>query len=115
MPEYRLSAAYGAARYRILVGEQRWIERRIGVIDLLADAALATAGCRAHWHIVTPCNPGSARWSSDCNAQRLADFKAHLCAMAWPHLPSENRADDGSWPEAGCCLLDLEPDRGRGT
>lgn len=50
--------AYATARYRIDCGT-RTIERRIGRLDAQADAALAAAGCLAHWHVFTPCNPGS--------------------------------------------------------
>ncbi len=107
MPDPALADAYRAARYRIDAGGQ-WIERRIGVVDAAADAALAAFGCRAYWSILTPCNPGSVPLSADVNAKRLAQLRATVIHAGWRHLPSENVADDGTWHESGLCLLDVD-------
>lgn len=107
MPRHdALRGAYLAARYRIDCGA-RTIERRIGRAD--ADAALAAAGCRVHWQLLTPCNPGSVPLDTAENDARLAALRRELMRLGWPHLPALNRAADGSWPEAGFCLLDADP------
>ncbi|HEY1078305.1 MAG TPA: DUF3293 domain-containing protein [Fontimonas sp.] len=100
-----LEAAYRAAQYRIVLAQGR-IVRHVGRIDAAADAALAGAGCRRHWAIVTPCNPGAQRLSDRENAARLAALIRDLEARALRHLPAINAAQDGSWPEPGCCILD---------
>lgn len=102
-----LQAAYRAARYRIDCGT-RVVERRIGVIDRAADAALARAGCRLRWAVVTPCNPGSRALGVSENARRLRRLHAELERRGWRHLPALNCAADGSWPEPGACLLDID-------
>jgi hypothetical protein len=107
MPEPKLVAAYRAARYRIRIDERHWIERRIGVVDATADAALAAVGCRARWSIVTPCNPGSRLLPAEDNERRVAALCTQLQDAGWRYLLSENRAADGSWPEAGFCVLDV--------
>ncbi|WP_051361815.1 DUF3293 domain-containing protein [Solimonas soli] len=100
-----LAAAFADARYDCELGGQRWT-RRVGAIDAAADAALRAAGCRAHWHIVTPCNPGAQRRPAAHNAARLAAFVHELDAAGWRHVPSLNRGDDAQWDEAGRCVFD---------
>jgi hypothetical protein len=103
--EATLAAAYARARYDIQLHD-RIVTRRVGVIDAAADAALRDAGCRAHWHIVTPCNPRSQRLPDADNAARLAAFVQELDAAGWLHVASVNRSDDPQWDEAGRCVFD---------
>lgn len=105
-----LHRAYRAARYRIACGT-RWIERRIDRADAAADAALVAAGCVEHWHVLTPCNPGSQRLGDEDNRRRVAALHADLAPHAWIVLPALNIDSDGSWPEPGVCILDAPRDR----
>lgn len=100
-----LYAAYAAARYRIDCGGQT-IERRIGAVDFDADWVLAGMGCQAHWHILTPCNPGSRNLSPAENTARLDALRQDLQCLGWPMLPSINSNGDDAWIEPGFCVLD---------
>ncbi len=100
--------AYRAAHYCIVSGATR-IDRRIGAVDPAADAALAAAGCRTHWAVLTPCNPGSRRLSAADNARRLARFRAEVAAHGWRTLEAVNHDSSGDWREPGLCLLDAPP------
>ena len=100
-----LRAAYVAARYRIDCGGQP-IDRRVGVVDLRADRLLAAAGCRAHWHILTSCNPASRRLPPAENAARLDALRHDLQDRGWVMLASVNSSDDDAWIEPGFCVLD---------
>lgn len=102
-----LADAYTRARFEILLPAQTLI-RRIDVIDPAADTALQTAGCRTHWHVLTPCNPLSERLSDDENARRIAACASQLDAQAWRYVPALNRADDGDWPEPGFAIFDAD-------
>lgn len=100
-----LHTAYAAARYRIDCSG-RTVERRIGAVDPDADRVLAGMGCRARWHVLTPCNPGSRHLSSAENAARLDALRKDLQQRGWRALPSINSDADGAWVEAGFCVLD---------
>lgn len=103
-----LEIAFRKARYGVeCPGGQ--ITRHIDRIDPAADAALATAGCRARWAILTPCNPGAVALDGAGNEARLAALREQLDAAGLRYLPSVNHAVDGGWPEPGFCILDAEP------
>lgn len=104
-----LRQAYETARYRVDCGT-RTIERRIGRIDTDADAALIVAGCVRHWHILTPCNPGSQPLGEDDNRARIAALRDVLRRRPWAFLPALNTGADGRWPELGLCILDAPED-----
>ncbi|MEQ1438250.1 DUF3293 domain-containing protein [Fontimonas sp. SYSU GA230001] len=110
MTDPALRAAYRSARYRIDCGTQ-WIERRIGRIDASADAALTAAGCRSHWHVLTPCNPRSRRLSDADNASRVAALRTELTRYGWIALPALNTDEEGRWQEPGFCILDAPQTR----
>ncbi len=107
MPDPAVEAAYRAACYRIDLGG-RWIERRIGLVDAVADAALSAAGCHARWSIVTPCNPGSRVLPATDNARRLREFVRELEAASWRSLSTISADAAGGWTEPGRCLLDVD-------
>ncbi len=102
-----LETAFRTARYYIDCGE-RAVERRIGIVDPKADAALRRAGCRRSWAVITPCNPGCRRLRDAENAQRLRRLYSELARRGYCHRPAFNCAADGSWPEPGVCLFDIE-------
>jgi len=103
-----LETAFRAAYFRIECPD-RGIARRIDQIDHVADTALRAAGCRAHWAILTPCNPNASALPDADNAERLTALRAQLDAQNLRYLPSINSAADGSWPEPGFCVLDADP------
>lgn len=103
-----LESAFRAAHYRI-ESSRGSVVRHVGIVDAAADAALAADGCRSHWAIVTPCNPGAQRLSDQENAERLATLVGQLNALQIHHLPAVNTTQDDSWPEPGCCLFDAAP------
>lgn len=102
-----LAAAYAQSTFRLLLPDAP-IVRRIGVVDSAADAALRRAGCVAHWHVLTPCNPFSRALSDDENALRLRDCAQRIAACSWRHVAAINSADDGRWPEPGFALFDAD-------
>jgi hypothetical protein len=104
-----LREAYATARYRIDCGT-RTIERRVGRLDADADAALAAAGCVKHWHVLTPCNPGSQPLSDDDNRARVAALHDELVPRGWTLLSALNTDADGRWPEPGFCIFDAPED-----
>lgn len=99
--------AYYQACYRIEL-EGHWAERRIGVEDAAADAALVAAGCRRRWAILTPCNPESITLSEADNRARLRSLRSVVETRDWRSLASLNLAEDSSWPEPGRCILDVD-------
>lgn len=100
-----LTRAYAGARYRLALpdGER---ERRIGVADAAADAALRAAGCRSHWHFLTPCNAHSRPADGRENAARLLDCESRLRNAGWRCCRALAHAPDGTWPEEGFCVFD---------
>lgn len=66
---------------------------------------LTAAGCRSHWHILTPCNPGSQRLPDADNAARLGALRHDLQRHGWSLLPSINSDGDDAWIEPGFCVL----------
>lgn len=103
-----LEDAYRQARYGVLLG-RHCVDLAIGRADARADAALRRAGCRAHWCLLTPCNPGSRLLSPSDNARRLHQMRQLVRRRGWRALPAVNRAADGRWREPGLCLLDVPP------
>lgn len=103
-----LEDVYRKARYTVLAGHRR-IEFAIGRTDPVADVAMHRAGCRAHWCLLTPCNPGSRPLSPAQNAQRLRRLQQIVQRRGWRALPAVNCAADGRWLEPGLCLLDVVP------
>jgi hypothetical protein len=102
-----LEAAYLRTQYcaRLARGE---VILRIGAYDEAADRRLRVeAGVRAHWAILTPCNPQSQLLTAEDNAARLARLARRLAEARIRVLPSLNRDPQGAWPdEDGFFLCD---------
>ena len=103
-----LEQAYRTARYTVSIGRRR-LDLAIGRADAEADEVLRRAGCRSHWCLLTPCNPGSRRWPAALNAQRLRRLRELVRHHGWRALPASNSAVDGRWREPGLCLFDVAP------
>ena len=101
----KLALAYRDARYVVHTGRDR-LCFAIGRADAIADAGMRRAGCRTHWCLITPCNPGSRRLPARQNERRLALMRAIVQRHGWRMLPAYNAAADGRWAEPGLCLLD---------
>lgn len=107
-PRAGLDAAYRVARYRIAVRGRRCIAR-IGVANRGIDQHLRRAGCRRHWCLLTPCNPGSRMLTPMQNLGRMRQLRLISRRRGWRALPAVNSSADGEWIEPGLCLLDAPP------
>lgn len=103
-----LQQAYARARYRLQI-DGNWCEFRVGTKDAALDTALRGAGCRRHWHYLTPFNPGSIAVCPLGDSTLLERCAAQIAARGWTHVPACSENDDGDWHEPGFVVFDAEP------
>ena len=103
-----LEAEYRAAVYRLGSGPCA-LNATIGHSDPTLDRALRRRGCRAHWCVVTPCNPRSRVLAPIANRGRLHQMRQIVRRRGWRAMPACNASADGQWIEPGLCLIDVPP------